>query len=387
MGALITVLVLAFVAWAIFTQVAARQQTSISCSCDPATVRRIVSKSFGIWWNAVPGRGDDNYRPKRGSKAPVLSISYGMAEGGGCNVDIWCSHGVKNYGVLNHAQLVWRKKRAVVRALAQAELALTQPGGSETTGVGSPRQQVPAQPAIETINRFDAGGIERVPTRMPEAGMEAGSVLPLRPMTPSGRPMAPSGQRPRGRHSRPDAGIQALAAGSEVTRITRPLPVHEMTGGVKAESGPGERPMRAKRGTGSANGSSIIDAWLNELEATQPRHGPLLRSTLDRVGNLPAVSDDGNIYTVSNDRYWYAAGFARSYAGHQADNRRIHAVLAEAHAKETGDEPTMVRKETEAEFWESVQHWIDSVEPLRMIPDVVPGWLARFNPVWNPVDA
>jgi hypothetical protein len=368
MGALITVLVLAFVAWAIFTQVAARQQTSISCSCDLATARRIVSKSFGIWWNAVPGRGDDNYRPKRGSKAPVLSISYGTAEGGGCNVDIWCSHGVKNYGVLNHAQLVWRKKRAVVRALAQAEVALTQPGGSETTGVGSPRQQVPAQPAIETTNRFDAGGIERVPTRMPEAGMEAGSVSPLRPMTPSGRPMAPSGQRPRGRHSRPDAGIQAPAAGSEVTRrITRPLPVHEMTGGVKAESGPGERPMRAKRGTGSANGSSIIDAWLNELEATQPRHGPLLRSTLDRVGNLPAVSDDGTIYTVSNHRYWYAAGFA--------------------HAKETGDEPTMVRKETEAEFWESVQHWIDSVEPLRMMPDVVPSWLARLNPVWNPVDA
>lgn len=217
MGALITLLVLAFVAWAIFTQVAAQRQTSISCSCDPATARRIVSKSFGIWWNPVEGRGDDNYRPKRGPKAPVLSISYDRAEGGGCNVDIWCSHGVKNYGVLNHAQLVWRKKRAVVRALARAELALTQPSASETTGVGSPRQQASAQPAIDTINRFGAGEIERVPARRPEARIETSSVPPLRPMAPSGQPMAPSGQRPRGRHSRPDDGAQGPAAESEVT--------------------------------------------------------------------------------------------------------------------------------------------------------------------------
>ena len=52
-------------------------------SDDPATALRTVTQSFGMWWKAVPGRGEDNYKAKRGSNAPVLSISYEMAEGGG----------------------------------------------------------------------------------------------------------------------------------------------------------------------------------------------------------------------------------------------------------------------------------------------------------------
>ncbi len=399
MGALITLLVLAFIAWAIFTQVMARQQTSVTCSFDPATARRIVSKSFGIWWNSVPGRGDDNYRPKRGPKAPIISISYEAAENGGCHVDIWCSHGIKNYGVLNHAQLMWRKKRAVARALAQAELTLTQASATSSptstaspAAAGLPGPQPPTQPAIDPMNGFGAAaGTDRIPPRKPEGRIEAGPRPSLRPAASSGQPtavslqpMASSGQRPRGRHSRPDAGAQAPAAAPGVPRTTtRPFPVLETAGGTNWEG----RPSRSRMRTGSVDGGAIIAAWLNELEATQPQHGPLLRSTLDRVGNLPAIGDDGNIYTVSHDQYWYAVGFARAYASHQADYRRMHAVLAEATAKETRDELTMVRKEAEAEFWRSVQQWVDSVDPSRMKPDVVPGWLARFNPEWNPVDA
>lgn len=136
MGVLIVLLILAFIAWNIFTQVMARQETSVPCSYDPTTARAIVSKSFGIWWTRVQGRGDDNFRAKR-SKPPVISISYDISENGGCNVDIWCSSGVKRYGVLNHAQLVWRKKRAVARALSATELS---------------RSQVPArQPTDKTL--------------------------------------------------------------------------------------------------------------------------------------------------------------------------------------------------------------------------------------------
>ena len=40
----------------------------------------------------------------------------------------------------------------------------------------------------------------------------------------------------------------------------------------------------------------------------------------------------------------------------------------------------MIRKEAEAEFWETVQGWVNSNEPSRMSPDVLPGWLARFSP-------
>jgi hypothetical protein len=330
MGALITLLFLAVVGWNIFTQIMARQQTSISCSYDVATARKIVSQSFGMWWKAVPGKGDDNYKSKRGSNAPTLSISYSMAESGGCHVDIWCSQGTKRYGVLNHAQLVWRKKRAVAGALAQAELThsrpLARPGGSETVSVGSPRPQAPAQPAIDAVNRFGLVGADRVSTRTPDARIQAESVPPLQPDDSA-----------------------------------------------------------ARRGTGSADGSNIMQAWLNELEAVQPQHGPLLQSTLNKVGALPAVSDDGSIYTVSHNRYWYAASYTRSYTSLQADHRRMAAVLAEAAAKETKDEPTMLRKEAEAEFWESVRLWVDSAAPSRMAPDVVPDWLARFNPLWNPV--
>lgn len=330
MSALITLLVLAFVGWNTFTQIMARQQTSISCSYDVVTARKIVSQSFGMWWKAVPGKGDDNYKSKRGSNAPTLSVSYSMAESGGCNVDIWCSHGTKRYGVLNHAQLVWRKKRAVAGALAQAELtrsrAHARPGGSETVGAGSPWPQAPAQPTIDAVSRFGLVGADRVSTRTPDARVEAVSVPPLQP----------------------DGNA-------------------------------------ARRGARSADGSSIMQAWLNELEAAQPQHGPLLQSTLDKVGALPAVSDDGSIYTVSHNRYSYAASYTRSYTSLQADQRRIAAVLAEAEAKDAKDEPTMVRKEAEAEFWESVRLWVDSAAPSRMAPDVVPGWLARFDPVWNPV--
>jgi len=119
---------------------------------------------------------------------------------------------------------------------------------------------------------------------------------------------------------------------------------------------------------------------LNELETKQPDHGPLLKSTIEAVGNLPAVSDDGTIYTVSHNQYWYAAGFARSYASNVADRRRIEAVLAGVQAKEANDEPAMVRKEAEEQFWESVQGWIDSTGPARMAPDVPPDWLARLTP-------
>ena len=418
MGALITLLFLAVAGWNTFTQIMARQQTSISCSYDVATARRIVSQSFGMWWKTVPGNGEDNYKSKRGSNAPTLLISYDVAEGGGCHVDIWCSHGTKRYGVLNHAQLVWRKKRAVAGALAREELArsqpLAQPGGNETASAISLTQHAPAPPAIDAMNHFGPVGADRIGTQTPEERIDEGPVQPLRvappasrpaapsftPIAPSGQPtarsyapVAPSGQptvrfeqRPRGRHSRPDTSAEVPVAQSGVSR-NRLLPVVEEAGGVKVESLPDETRMRPRRGTGSAAGSSIMEAWLNELEAAQPQHGPLLQSTLDQVGNLPAVGDDGSIYTVSHDRYWYAAGSARSYTSIQADNRHIVAVLAEAKAEETKDELTMVRKEAEAEFWETVKTWVDSAAPSRMAPDVIPTWLARFNPVWNPADA
>jgi hypothetical protein len=63
MRALITLLFLAVVAWNTFIQIMARQQSSISCSYDAATARRMVAQSFGMWWKAGPGRGKTTTRP------------------------------------------------------------------------------------------------------------------------------------------------------------------------------------------------------------------------------------------------------------------------------------------------------------------------------------
>jgi hypothetical protein len=178
MSVLITLLILAFIAWGMFTQIMARQQTSVSCSYDSATARKVVSECFGRWWTAVPGDGADNFKSKRGSKAPVISISYDRSESGGCDVDIWCSHGVKQYGVLNHAQLVWRRKRAVVRALAQADLDFSpsQAASRETRSLESPQPQPSAQSMIDSLNRFDLAGRDRIPHPQPPA---PGTVKPL----------------------------------------------------------------------------------------------------------------------------------------------------------------------------------------------------------------
>src|SRR5262249_13139130 len=127
------------------------------------------------------------------------------------------------------------------------------------------------------------------------------------------------------------------------------------------------------------DGVRVVRAWLDALEATQPQHGPLLQRTVDAVGGLPAVSEDGSIRTISDRSFWVAAGFAQTYATRAADRRRIQAVLDEAQAGELKDEPTMVQKEAEAEFWSSIQAWIESNGAARMRSDPLPGWLLRLD--------
>ncbi len=120
MEALIFLLVLGFVGWAAFTQISARQQTSVSCPYDVATANAIVTGCFGRSWVSVAGKGDLNYKPRARNRPPVISVSFDAAQSGGSEVDIWCSAFAKRYGLLEHGQLVWRKKRAVAQALTQA---------------------------------------------------------------------------------------------------------------------------------------------------------------------------------------------------------------------------------------------------------------------------
>lgn len=146
MGVLIVLLVVAPVAGAAFVQIWARQQVSIFWPHDIASARRVVRSSFGPAWSTVPGRGDDNFKPKLRARAPVLSISYLAGEGGGCAVDIWCSQLVTRYGFIEHGQLMWRKKCSVARALARAGRSVSGPTASAQVSAGQVMRADPRSP-------------------------------------------------------------------------------------------------------------------------------------------------------------------------------------------------------------------------------------------------
>ena len=166
---LLVLLLLAFAAWMVFTQVGGRQQISVSTDHDIAEARRIVAASFGVAWTRVGGPGQENFRPRLRAHAPVLSIDYEPAESEGSTVGIWCSNYKTTYGLMVHAQLMWRKKRAVARALkspvaaspvmsarSRQEVSGKVPSGVSRSAVGSFGQQ-----AASSAFEFDSRGPER----------------------------------------------------------------------------------------------------------------------------------------------------------------------------------------------------------------------------------
>lgn len=118
MGVLAVLIILVLLGWLIFTQVGGRQQVSVLSPHDVADTRKLVGNLFGIAWSRVPGRGDENYKPRLRMYAPTLSVSYEQAASG-TEVQLWCSSYITRMGLMGHAQLMWRKKRSVARSLAQ----------------------------------------------------------------------------------------------------------------------------------------------------------------------------------------------------------------------------------------------------------------------------
>jgi hypothetical protein len=157
MGFFVVLLLLAFLAWLAFTQVGGRQQVSVSTGHSVDESRQIVAASFGLAWSQADGPGQENFRPRLRAHAPVLSIDYESAEGGGSTVDMWCSNFKTTYGLMIHAQLMWRKKRAVARALNPP--AVTSP--PIPAGVSRPVEGGSGQRAASPVLEFDPQGPER----------------------------------------------------------------------------------------------------------------------------------------------------------------------------------------------------------------------------------
>lgn len=263
----------------------------------------------------------------------MLSISYAPTGDGGCDVDVWCSAGVKNYGLLNHAQLVWRKKRAVIQALAQAQ---------------SDHSLAPAQ----------------------SAPVQAAQVAPVRGVPTEGRASAIA-----------DMSSDELQSRDQPSRINY---VKQPKSASRIESPEGRQNSTPSNRPKAANGSKMIMAWLDELARIQPQYGALLRSTAEQVGPLPAISDDGNVYSISHTRFAYGAGFASAYASRAAEHRYIQAVLAGEDARKSQDELAMVNKDAEGRFWSDVKGWIESEGVAKMRPSSIPEWLAGFHPNYLP---
>jgi hypothetical protein len=118
MGAVDVLVILLVIAWIVFTQVGGRQQLDVLSPHDVAATRQLVGTAFGVAWSPVPGRGDDNFRPRLRAYPPTLSISYRPTVGG-TEVQIWCSEFQTKALLMVHAQLMWRKKRYVASAITR----------------------------------------------------------------------------------------------------------------------------------------------------------------------------------------------------------------------------------------------------------------------------
>jgi hypothetical protein len=163
MGVLVVLVLLVLAGWVLFTQIGARQQITVSTKHDLASARRIVSESFGVTWTRVKGRGNENFRPKLRMHAPVLSVDYSTDENGKCSVHIWCSDYKTKVGAMAHAQLMWRKKRAVAQAL-NPPVPVTPASPSPVPASPASPSPVPASPALVSPASVQPGP-ERAPGR------------------------------------------------------------------------------------------------------------------------------------------------------------------------------------------------------------------------------
>ena len=115
---LLVLVVVALGAIAIFLQTQARQQVSVRSPHSPPQVLQLVRQQFGPTWRDVPGSGDVNFVPRMRKQPPTLSIDI-VPSGTGSEVQIWTSEWASKFGIMNHAMLMWRKKRSLAARVAQ----------------------------------------------------------------------------------------------------------------------------------------------------------------------------------------------------------------------------------------------------------------------------
>jgi hypothetical protein len=130
--------------------------------------------------------------------------------------------------------------------------------------------------------------------------------------------------------------------------------------------------------------SEILKAWMAALAAAQPEYGPLLQSTVDEVGALPAAGGRGAIYTISHDRYVAAEAYSKAYVTEELKYTCDLLIEESEEARKNSDELTMVQKEDEVRFWTDVSDWIKSRGAARIRPEPIPAWITKLNIEFEP---
>lgn len=154
-GILVIFLLIVLAAWIGFTQVQARKQSQIPTTLGKIRVQQIIDEVFGRTWKRITGPGDVNVRPTFKRNAPTISIGVEPLPSGGTEVSVWLSQWGRRLGMVEHAQLVWRKKRALAARLQAAGGVATQPAAAgvppsaapRTPVIGMPLAAAPAAPA------------------------------------------------------------------------------------------------------------------------------------------------------------------------------------------------------------------------------------------------
>lgn len=124
----------------------------------------------------------------------------------------------------------------------------------------------------------------------------------------------------------------------------------------------------------------MIVAWIQAMEDEQPQYGPLLQSTVDKVG-YPAIDENGVIRTIRDDMsYWGAVGFMRGYAGSLVQSMMYQMLGSEyPKFKAAGDEEGMALALEKGEFYKTLHQLIESYDPQKLPMKETPAWLVPFT--------
>jgi hypothetical protein len=116
----ILLIIIVIVGWRIFVQVAAHRQVSVALDISELEASQVTMAYFGSLWNQVPGPGQLNFQPRLRANAPTISIDFEPDGVARCAVQVWTSGYFVRYFIMAHAQLMWRKKRGLIRRLTQS---------------------------------------------------------------------------------------------------------------------------------------------------------------------------------------------------------------------------------------------------------------------------